>query len=95
LGAPNPNFALQIRGNRKQFWGDLLMEDGRPSGGLPSLKIWERSDKKWGEKLEAQFWSFKLLITPALSSTRKTLGADDEKMPFRHVHFLPILQAGG
>jgi len=48
LGAPNPNFALQIRGNRKQFWGALLMEDGRPSGGLPSLKIWERSDKKWG-----------------------------------------------
>ena len=25
------------------------MEDGRPSGVLPFLKIWERSDKKWGE----------------------------------------------
>jgi len=25
------------------------MGDGRPSRGLPSLKIWERSDKKWGE----------------------------------------------
>jgi len=47
-GAPNPNFALQIGGKRKHFWGDLLMGDGRPSGGLPSLKIWERSDKKWG-----------------------------------------------
>jgi len=29
--------------------GDLSMEDRRPSGLLPSLKIWERSNKKWGE----------------------------------------------
>jgi len=28
-------------------FGDLLMEDGRPSGVLSSLKIWERSNKKW------------------------------------------------
>jgi len=46
--APNPNVALQIGGNWKQFWGDLLMGEGRPSEGLPSLKIWERSNKKWG-----------------------------------------------
>jgi len=29
--------------------GDLSMEDRRPSGLLPSLKIWERSNKKWGK----------------------------------------------
>jgi len=51
--------------------------------------------EEMGEKLGAQFWGFKLLITPALSSTRKTLDADNEKMPFRHVDFLPILQASG
>ena len=47
LGAPNPNFVLQIRGKRKQFWGIFIwgMEDLL---GLPSLKIWERSNKKWG-----------------------------------------------
>jgi len=47
------------------------------------------------EKLGAQFWGFKLLITPALSSTGKTLKTVDENLPFRHVHFLPILQASG
>ena len=47
------------------------------------------------EKLGAQFWGFTLLITPALSSTRKTLEADDENLPFRHMHFLPIFQASG
>jgi len=29
--------------------GDLLMGDGRPSRDLPSLKIRERSNEKWGE----------------------------------------------
>jgi len=48
LGAPNPKFALLI-GETKSNFGDLLMGDGRPSGDLPSLKIWERSNKKWGE----------------------------------------------
>jgi len=51
--------------------------------------------QEMGEKLGAQYWGFELLITPALSSTRKMLDADNEKMPFRHVHFLPILQASG
>jgi len=51
--------------------------------------------QEMGEKLGAQFWGFKLLITPALSSTRKTLEAEHENLPFRHVHFLPILQASG
>jgi len=35
-------------GETKSNFGDLLMADGRPSGDLPSLKIWERSNKKWG-----------------------------------------------
>jgi len=46
-GAPNPNFAFKL-GETEAVLGDLLMGDGRPSGGLPSLKIWERSNKKWG-----------------------------------------------
>jgi len=47
-GAPNPNFALQIGRNQKNFGGSF---DGgwKTFRGLPSLKIWERSDKKWGE----------------------------------------------
>jgi len=28
--------------------GEIMVGTGRPSGGLPSLKIWKRSDKKWG-----------------------------------------------
>jgi len=36
-----------------------------------------------GEKLEAQFWGFKLLITPALSPTGKTLETVDEKLPYQ------------
>jgi len=36
-----------------------------------------------GEKLGAQFWGFKLPITSMLSSTRKTLDADNEKMPYQ------------
>jgi len=39
----------------------------------------EKIQPEMGEKLGAQFWGFKLLITPALSSTRKTLDADNEK----------------
>ena len=29
--------------------GEILVDSGRPSGDLPSLKIWKRSDKKWGQ----------------------------------------------
>jgi len=36
-----------------------------------------------GEKLGAQFRGFELLITPAVSSTGKTLDADDEKLPYQ------------
>ena len=46
--------------------------------------------QEMGEKLGAQFWGFELLITPALSSTRKPLEAEHENLPFRHVHFLTI-----
>jgi len=31
------------------------MGDGRPSRGLPSLKIRERSDKKWGKNVGLNF----------------------------------------
>jgi len=54
-----------------------------------------KTRQEMGEKLGAQFWGFKLLITPALSSTGKTLDADNEKCRIRHVHFFPILQASG
>jgi len=39
--------------------------------------------REMGEKLGAQFLGFKLPITPMLSSTRKTLDADNEKMPYQ------------
>jgi len=42
-----------------------------------------------GEKLRAQFWGFKLPITAMLSSTRKTLDADNEKMPYQTRAFSP------
>ena len=35
-------------GDTGSVLGDLLMAGGRPSRGLPSLKIRERSDEKWG-----------------------------------------------
>jgi len=47
-GAPNLNFALQIRGHWKQFLGNVLIGDGRPSKGLPSLKVRKRSIQGWG-----------------------------------------------
>jgi len=47
LGAPNPKFAFQIGETGSSFWGSFD-GDGRPSGDLPALKIWERSQKKWG-----------------------------------------------
>jgi len=45
-GAPNPNFALQIEGNESRFGGSF---DGewKTFRVLPSLKLWERSNKKW------------------------------------------------
>jgi len=37
----------------------------------------EKIPQEMGEKLGAQFWGFKLLITPGLSSTGKTLEAEN------------------
>jgi len=93
LGAPNPNFALQIRGKRKSF-GESL------DGGWKTFWVfhpWKfgKDPTRNGGEIKGQIWGFKLLITPALSSTRKTLDADDENLPFRQVHFLFILQASG
>jgi len=58
------------------------MGDGRPSGSSIPENL-GKIRQEIGEKLEAQFWGFKLLITPALSSMGKTLGADNEKMPYQ------------
>ena len=77
------NFGGSLDGGWKTFQGSSIPEN------------MEKIQPELGGKLGAQFWGFKLLITPALSSTRKTLEADDENLPFRHVHFLPILQASG
>jgi len=41
---PTLPFKLEDTGSN---FGDLLMGDGRPSRGLPSLQIWKRSKKKW------------------------------------------------
>jgi len=90
----NPNFALQIEGNESSFGGSF---DGgwKTFRGSSIPENLGKIQQEMEEKLGAQFWRFKLLITPALSSTGKTLEADDENLQFRHVHFLPILQASG
>jgi len=43
----NPNSPL-ICGKPEVVLGKLLVGNGRTSGDLPSLKIWEGSDKNWG-----------------------------------------------
>jgi len=58
------------------------MGDGTPSGSSIPENL-GKTQQEMGEKLGAQFWGFKLLITPALSSTGKTLDADNEKMPYQ------------
>jgi len=58
------------------------MGDGRPSGSSIPESI-GKTRQEMGEKLGAQFWGFKLLITPALSSTGKTLETEDEKLPYQ------------
>jgi len=93
-GAPNPNFALQIGENGSSFGGSF--DRGWKTFRGPSIpENMEKIQQEMREKLGAQFWGFKLLMTPALSSTGKTLDADNENLLFRHVHFLPILQASG
>jgi len=44
----NPTSPLNC-GKPEVVLGKLLVGTGRPSGGLPSLKIWEGSDKNWGD----------------------------------------------
>jgi len=80
LGALNPNFALKL-GKPEVVLGKLLMGDGRPSGGPPSLKIWEGSDKKWGD-IRGPILGSKFLITPASSSKGKAL-KPDKKLSYR------------
>jgi len=52
LGAPKPIFALKLweTGSSfgENFGGEWKYENGRPSGDLPSMKIWKGSDKNWG-----------------------------------------------
>jgi len=87
-GAPNPNFALRIGGNQKQFWEIFWwgMEDLQ--GFFHPWKFGKDPTRN-GEKLGAQFWGFKLLITPALSPTRKALETVDEKLPYQTHAFSP------
>jgi len=54
--------------------GELLMGDGRPSGALPSLKIWERSDKKWGE-IRSPILGFQITDNTCAIFNGKTLEA--------------------
>jgi len=41
------NLPFKLEDTGSNFWGSLD-ECGRPSRGLPSLKIWKRSNQKWG-----------------------------------------------
>ena len=80
--APNPNFALQIARNQKQFWG-IFWWGWKTFRGSSIPENLGKIQQEMGEKLGAQFWGFKLLMTPALSSTGKTLKTADEKMPYQ------------
>ena len=70
------------------------MGDERSSRGLPSLKIWKKSNKKWG-RCRGPKMGFQIADKSYVQMNGKTLDADNENLPFRHVHFLPILQANG
>jgi len=65
------NFGGSLDGGWKTFRGSSIPEN------LGKIR------QEMGEKLGAQFWGFKLSITPMLSSTRKTIDADNEKMPYQ------------
>jgi len=71
LGDIGSNFGGSFDGGWKTFQGSSIHEN--------TGKI----RQEMGEKLGAQNWGFKLPITSMLSSTRKTLDADNEKMPFQ------------
>jgi len=77
------NFGGSLDGGWKTFQGSSIPEN------------METIQQEMGEKLGAQFWGFKLPITPMLRCMGKTLDADNENLPFRHVHFPPILQTSG
>ena len=47
-GAPNPNFALRIGGKLEAISGNVLIGDGRPPRGPPSLKVRKRSTQERG-----------------------------------------------
>jgi len=49
------------------------MGDGRPSRDLPSLKIWKRSDEKWGE-IRGPILGFQIT-----DNTRAILNEEDAK----------------
>jgi len=82
LGETRSNFGGSFDGGWKTFRGSSIPEN------------MEKIQQEVGEKLGAQFWVFKLLITPAISSSMgKTLTT--ENAVIGHVDFRPILQAGG
>ena len=71
------NFGGSLDGRWKTFQGSSIPENLR------------KIQQEMGKKLGAQFLGFKLPITPMLSSTRKTLDADNEKMTYQTRAFSP------
>jgi len=67
LGETGSRFGGSFDGGGKTFRGSSISEN------LGKIQ------QEMGKKLGAKFWGFKLLITPALYSTRKTLETDNEK----------------
>jgi len=56
-------FKLEDTGSN---FGDLLMGDGRPSRGLPSLKKYGKDPRRIGGDTGGPKWGSKLPITPML-----------------------------
>jgi len=59
LGAPNPNFALQILGNRKQF-GESFDGGWKTFRGSSVPENVGKIGQEMGEKLGAQLWGFRI-----------------------------------
>jgi len=80
-------------GETGSSFGGTFGGEWKTSRDLPSLKIWKRSDKKWG-RYRGPKWGSKFLITPALSSMGKTLEAENENVYFGMSISIPILHNG-
>jgi len=93
FGVPQTKLCHSNWGKPEAILGDLLVGSGRPSGVFHPWKCGKDPTRNGGH-MGGPKWGSKILITPAISPTGKTLEAENGQCRFRHVDFHPILQAG-